>query len=101
MQAAAFQAGYTQGDWDFFTLLFALLIHTAGVNLAPFPMPKLPGRIGQSNLAMRVVEALDRGAGLRRDLGEDWNFWELVEEPIAEVRERLGIRPINPQIQAA
>ena len=93
MQAAAFQAGYTQDDHDFFTLLFAIVIHTAGINLAPFPMPVLPGRIGQGQLAMEVVRALQRGAEVKTDLGNDWDFWQCVDRPIDVVRDQLGVRP--------
>ena len=98
MKAAAFQAGYTRGHWDFFTLLFALVIHTAGVNLAPFPMPRLPGRIGQPNLAVEVLHALARGTASNQDLGDGWDFWDVVEQPIDNVRQQLGIRPIDTRL---
>lgn len=101
MQTAAFQAGYTGGSWDFFTLLFALVIHTAGVNLAPFPMPKLPGRIGQPNLAIKVLHALARGSAINTDLGDGWDFWALVEEPIECVRRKLAISPVDASLLAA
>ena len=101
MKAAAFQAGYTRGDWDFFTWLFALVIHTAGVNLAPFPMPRLPGRIGQPNLALEVLHALARGAAISEDLGDGWDFWDLVEQPIDSVRQQLGITPVDTKLLAA
>ena len=95
MKAAAFQAGFTRGDHDFFTALFAIVIHTAGINLAPFPMPVLRGRIGQDSLAMDVLSALKRGAEMRTDLGDRWNFWEYVELPIDVVRDRLGVPPLQ------
>ena len=95
MKAAAFQAGFTQHDADFFTALFAIVIHTAGINLAPFPMPILLGRIGQGTLAVDVLRALERGASMKVDLGNDWNFWDYVELPIDEVRDRLGVSPLN------
>lgn len=101
MKAAAFQAGYTRGNWDFFTLLFALVIHTAGVNLAPFPMPRLPGRIGQPDLAVEVLHALTRGAAMNEDLGDAWNFWDVVEQPIENVRQKLGIAPVDTSLLAA
>lgn len=94
MKAAAFQAGFTQDDDDFFTALFAILIHTAGINVAPIRMPILVGRIGQDGLAMEVVHALQRGAAMRTDLGNRWNFWEYVELPIEVVREWLGVPPL-------
>ena len=93
MKAAAFQAGFTQHDADFFTALFAIVIHTAGVNLAPFPMPVRLGRIGQGDLALEVLHAWQRGTAMKVDLGNNWNFWEYVELPIELVRERLGVTP--------
>ena len=98
MKAAAFQAGFTTDPDDFFTVLFALIIHTAGINLTPFEMPVLLGRIGQGQLAMEVLHALERGAATKVDLGRDWNFWEDVDVPIDAVRERLGISPLQPEI---
>ena len=98
MKAAAFQAGFTTDPDDFFTVLFALIIHTAGINLTPFEMPVLLGRIGQGQLAMEVLHALERGAATKVDLGRDWNFWEDVNVPIDAVRERIGISPLQPEI---
>ena len=94
MKAAAFQAGFTKHEADFFTALFAIVIHTAGVNLAPFPMPVLLGRIGEGDLAADVLRALQRGASMNVDLGSDWDFWEHVHLPIEVVRERLGVPPL-------
>ncbi len=94
MKAAAFQAGFTQHDADFFTALFAVVIHTAGINMTPLPMPVLLGRIGQSHLALDVLRALQRGAAMKVDLGDRWDFWEYVELPIEVARERLGVPPI-------
>jgi hypothetical protein len=98
MKAAAFQAGFTQHDADFFTTLFAIVIHTAGVNLAPFPMPILLGRIGQGDLALEVLQAWQRGAAMEVDLGNNWNFWEYVELPIDVARERLGVPPLRQHV---
>jgi len=96
MKAGAFQAGFTTHDCDFFTALFGLIIHTAGINLTPFEMPVLLGRIGQDQLALEVLHALERGAAMNTDLGADWDFWDDVERPIDEVRARMGIAPIDP-----
>jgi hypothetical protein len=101
LKNAAFQAGFTKDDDDFFTALFAIVIHTAGVNLAPFPMPVLRGRIGQGTLALEVVHALQRGAAMKVDLGNDWDFWEYVDLPIEVARERLGVPPVNADLKAA
>lgn len=94
LKNAAFQTGFTRHEDAFFTLLFAIVIHTAGINLAPFPMPVLLGRIGQGNLAVEVYRAWDRGSAMPVDLGDDWDFWSFVELPIDEARKRLGIPPL-------
>ncbi|MGH0029399.1 MAG: hypothetical protein ACQGVC_06390 [Myxococcota bacterium] len=95
MKNAAFQSGFTRDDDDFFTMLFAIVIHTAGVNLAPFPMPVLRGRIGRGRLALEVMQALERGAALKTDLGDGWDFWDYVALPLEEARQRLGVPPLS------
>ena len=72
-------------------MLFAIVIHTAGFNLAPFPMPVFRGRIGEGSLAHDVIHAWQRGAALRVDLGDGWDFWTELANPIADVRTRLGV----------
>ncbi len=73
LSIASFQAGYRRTEDAFFTMLFAVLIHTAGVNVAPIPMPKHPGRIGEGDLAERMLHGLERGSQMtrrsRRQLG--------------------------------
>jgi hypothetical protein len=63
-------------------------------------MPVLLGRIGQGSLAVDVLRALQRGAAMKVDLGDNWNFWDYVELPIDVARERLGIQPLNPELTA-
>ncbi len=88
---AAFQSGYRKNTDAFFTLLFAVLIHTAGVNVAPFEMPKLLGRIGQDGIAEELFKAVERGNAMNTDLGDNWDFWPFLELPLEEARNRLGI----------
>lgn len=99
MRNAAFQAGFTQDDNDFFVMLFAIVIHTAGINLTPFDMPVLLGRIGQQNLAVETLQGWQRGAAMKVDLARDWDFWEYVELPIEAVREKLGVPPLPATLQ--
>ena len=91
IQNAAFQAGYTKGDHDFFTLLIAVVLHGTGVNLTPFDMGYRPGRLGEGSLAEDMLRELERGSHVTRDLGDGWDFWECMELPIETARERLGI----------
>jgi len=94
LKNAAFQAGYRKNKDAFFTFLFAVLIHTAGVNVAPMEMPKLLGRIGQEGLAEEILKAIERGNAMNTDLGDNWDFWPLVALSLDEVRTRLGV-PID------
>ncbi len=91
IQAAAFQAGNRQNDTAFFTMLFAILTHTSGVNMAPIEMPVLKGRIGQGNLAVKMFDAWLQGTKSTVDLGSDWDFWSYLELPLSEARTRMGI----------
>jgi len=95
MKNAAFQAGYTQDDHDFFVWLFSIVLHTTGVNLLPFPIEVLPGRIGQDDLAVDILRELKRGTRMKLDLGDGWSCWEYVELPIEVARERLGVAPLD------
>ena len=94
MRVAAFQAGYRRSENAFFTILFAVLIHTAGVNMAPMEMPVLLGRIGEGKLFEEMLIALERGGSMNTDLGDDWDFWPYVGLPLQEARERLGVPPL-------
>jgi hypothetical protein len=91
IQAAAFQAGNRQNDTAFFTMLFAILIHTSGVNMAPIEMPVLKGRIGMGNLAVKMFDAWLQGTKSTVDLGSDWDFWSYLKLPLSEARTRMGI----------
>lgn len=104
LKNAAFQAGYTKGEHDFFTLLIAVVLHATGINLTPFDMGFRRGRMGEGRLAEEVVRELERGNGVTRDLGDRWDFWEYMELPIDAARQRLGIAPVNspfPQEQTS
>ena len=102
MMVASFQAGYRRNENAFFTMLFAVLIHTAGINMAPMEMPVLLGRIGEEGLAEQMMLALKRGAAMNVDLGDGWDFWPYVDLPLDVVRERLGVPSgrswINPTL---
>jgi len=97
LQVSAFQSGYRRNEDALAVLFFAMLIHTAGVNVAPIDMPIWVGRIGQPGLADRILRAFRRGAEMDTDLGDDWDFWPYVELPIEEVRSRLGVPPAEEQ----
>ncbi len=101
LQVACFQAAYRRNENSFFTILFAVLIHTAGINAAPIPMPKHPGRIGEGDLAERMLHAIKRGSQMTVDLADGWDFWADVELPLAEARRRFGVPPLAPEYRSS
>ncbi len=93
MMVAAFQTGFRRNEDAFFTLLFAVLIQTSGINMAPVPQPVLLGRIGQTGLAAKIIKEVERGAAMNTDLGDDWDFWPFVGMSLDEARLKLGVGP--------
>lgn len=60
-------------------------------------MPRLPGRIGEGDLAERMLHGLQRGSQMSVDLGHDWDFWPYFDLPLDEARHRLGVPPPDPK----
>lgn len=93
MMVAAFQTGFRRNEDAFFTLLFAILIQTSGINMSPVEQPVLLGRIAQPGLAASIIREVERGAAMNTDLGDDWDFWPFVALSLEEARQKLGIGP--------
>jgi hypothetical protein len=76
-------------------LLFVILHFHWGVKITP--VADAAERLFDIPLVMR---ALQRGAACTVDLSDHWNFWDVVEVPLTEVRERYGIPPLcSPTIE--
>lgn len=90
---ASFQAGFRRNSNAFFTILFAVLTQTAGINMSPVQQPVLFGRIGQPGLAEEMLRELERGSKMNTDLGDDWDFWSYAAVPLNDARTKLGIQP--------
>ena len=91
MKNAAFQAGYTKDEHDFFTWLISIVLHTTGVNLTPFDFEVVPGCIGDEGVAEDILRELKLGNRMKLDLGNQWSCWDYVELPLDVARERLGV----------
>lgn len=93
LRVAAFQAGMRHEGAQFFTILFAVLIHTSGINVSPVPQEYKPGRLADEALMESVLKELERGSKAKVDLGANWDFWPHVAKPLEEVRKEFGIEP--------
>ena len=90
---AAFTAGYRENrpDHGLFSALFGLSVFSTGVDVTPIGVGARTGTVG--TVADRFFEAIERGSAVATDLSDGWDFWQWVELPLPETRERLGIPP--------
>lgn len=87
IQQGSFQAGNRRSD-GFFFVQFVLLHFHHGVRVTP-GAPPAHGHFDPE----RVLWAIHRGAQLRVDLTDRWDFWPLMALPLEQARERLGLLP--------
>jgi ubiquinone biosynthesis protein Coq4 len=89
IQQGAFQAGFIRED-GFAFLLFVILQFHWGIKITPVADPSQ----GLFDIP-RVLQALQRGSACTVDLSDRWNFWEVVDLPLEEVRDRYHIPPLS------
>jgi hypothetical protein len=88
IQQGAFQAGFVRTD-GFMFLVFVILHFHRDVKITPV------ADAAEALIDTRLVmNALWRGTACTVDLSDHWNFWDVVEIPLQEVRERYGIAPL-------
>ncbi|HLO52359.1 MAG TPA: hypothetical protein VK211_28425 [Kamptonema sp.] len=90
MLVGGFQAGYTRKD-GFMFFLFSILQCHWGIQLTPV----VEASEGLFDIPL-VMDALQRGVACKVDLSDHWNFWEVVDMPLEEVRDLYGIPPLCP-----
>lgn len=90
---ASFQAGFRRNPDAFFTVLFAVLTQSSGINMSPLPQPVLLGRLGKPGLAAQMMQELERGSLMNSDLGDDWDFWPYAPMALEQARRTLGVVP--------
>ncbi|MBW4565277.1 MAG: hypothetical protein KME32_30165 [Mojavia pulchra JT2-VF2] len=88
IQQGAFQAGFIRED-GFVFLLFVILHFHWGIQITPIA----DADVGLFDILL-VMQALKRGAACKVDLSDHWNFWEVVNVPVEELRDRYGIPPL-------
>jgi len=87
LQTLAFTAGMRQED-PFSALFLVLLQYTAGRKVAP------GGQLAAARVLFdhdKVLRALERGRGTAVDFSSRHDFWDLMDQPIAALRERFGV----------
>jgi len=89
VQQGAFQAGFTRTD-GFSFLIFVIVQFHMGLKVTPIAAP----RTGLFDVR-KVIRAVERGSACRDDLSARWDHWAWVELPLEEVRERLGVPPLQ------
>jgi ubiquinone biosynthesis protein Coq4 len=90
IRQGAFQAGFVRTD-GFAFLLFAILQFHLGVRITPIAKSER-GYFDPKD----VLRAAHRGASCRVDLSDpqQWDFWAVADQPIADLRARYGILPL-------
>ena len=91
LQTLAFTAGMRQED-PFSALFLVLLQYTAGRKVAP------SGQLEGARVLFdhdKVLRALERGRGTAVDFSSRHDFWEIMDQPIAALRERFGVPAVE------
>ncbi len=82
-----FQAGFGRND-PFYTILFALAQLQLGIGSTPFNDAETDHVTPEA-----VIQGLERGSKVSRDLISDWDPWDDFDKPLEAVRELYGIAP--------
>jgi hypothetical protein len=84
-QIAAFYAGMI-GKRAFPLVLGTMLMFQMGIQLSPIATPA-KGKVDPQ----KVARAMERGAKMKVNLAEGWDFWPLMELPLADARAAVGL----------
>lgn len=87
----AFTAGYRR-EHIFGTLVFIIMQAQHGVKLTPLAEAKHGFLSSTPHLITDMIEAFARGSQMNVDLMGDWDYWAVMDRPVAELRQRYGIR---------
>lgn len=94
LQVGAFCAGFRSRDGLTMAML-PLLVFVADVNVTPIPHELAADLFERPGVAERYILAYERGARVRVDLTDCWDFWPLLPRPLDAVRRELGVPPLE------
>lgn len=87
LQTLAFTAGMRQED-PFSALFLVLLQYTAGLKISPSESMAGARVLFDPD---KVLKALERGRGTAVDFSQKHDYWDVMDQPIAALRERFGV----------
>lgn len=87
IQQASFQGGSRRDDGFAFVQLAILHFHQ-GIQISP----ATPAQVDNFDPKI-VLWAIHRGAELRVDMTQQWDFWPLMPLPLDEARRQIGLLP--------
>ncbi|MFO0554636.1 MAG: TerB family tellurite resistance protein [Polyangiaceae bacterium] len=91
LDVLAFHTGCRREEKDPFSfLLFGIAEFHLGLAMSPVAA-SARGKLDPE----RMFRALARGAACKIDPTDGWDFWAVVNEPLAALRERYGITPLS------
>ena len=85
IQQGSFQGGNRRED-GFVFIQFVILHFHQGVKITPVA----DATVGKFH-PEKVLWAIHRGAKCNEDITHQWNFWPLMEMPIEQAREKIGL----------
>lgn len=85
----AFTAGYRRQN-IFGVLIFIIVQAQHGVRLTPLA-ESARGLFSNPGVMTGMVEAFARGCKVNTDFMDHWDFWAVMDQPVAELRRRYGI----------
>jgi ubiquinone biosynthesis protein Coq4 len=99
IEVVAFQAGFMKTD-PMSTIFFILLQSHLGVRLVAIA-PGNKGALDDPHILERAIRAARRGAAVKRDLFDHWDYWPALRQDIEQVRAELGVPPLDSGEAAA
>ena len=91
LQTLAFTAGMRQED-PFSALFLVLLQYTAGLKVSPSESMAGARVLFDPD---KVLKALERGRGTAVDFSQKHDYWDVMDQPIAALRERFGVPSVE------